>query len=169
MKKLITVTILAGLTAGFCGLMTAALLPLAFPDVLALTSSIVCPDGGTAQAVREEFSDRQGTGFMQTVNCMSGGRFLTEGNQLEVPTLAVMACIPLFLILFPVFMIFGKYEPANPASPDYEGDTLTPQAAALKRGATLNAKLAELKEAYDAGNITEDEYESKKRDLLENL
>jgi hypothetical protein len=169
MKKLITVSIFAALVAGFCGLMTAALLPLPFPGVLALTSPITCPGGGTALAVREEFSDRQGTGFTQHIECMEGDRVLAQGNNLEVPTIAIAACIPLFLVLVPIFMMFGKVEPENPASPDYEGETLTSISRSAIRGANLNASLAELKEAYEAGNLTEDEYQDKRKELIDGL
>lgn len=37
------------------------------------------------------------------------------------------------------------------------------------RGALLNSKLTELKEAYEAGNLSEDEYQDKRKQLIDSL
>jgi hypothetical protein len=169
MNKLTTVLVLVTLVAGFLALMTAVLVPLAVPAVIGVTSPVVCADGGTAVGFYEQRSDSQGTSFMVRARCMSGDQEVSDAGFGYVPVLAIGAFIPLFVVLFVIFMRFGKFEPENPASPDYESETITSISRRAIHGARLNADLADLKAAYEAGNLTLAEYEGKKKELLDRI
>ncbi len=157
----------------FFAVLLAALVPLIFPDVMRFAGSLLCAGNEQAVVERNDFSDRHGTGFTLTVDCIG-----TAGQRRTLDTFAVILVeiglfVPPALLLGLLGMAWlwrivrpPQLEPGPAASPPI---TLT-ASMSTRQPATSGAladKLRQLEEAYHAGLITADEYNRERQEILD--
>jgi hypothetical protein len=158
----------------FFAVLLAALVPLIFPDVMRFAGSLVCARDEQAVVERDDFSDRHGTGFILTVDCIG-----TTGQRRTLDTFAVILVeIGLFV---PPALLLGllgiawlrrivrttpQPEPRPAASRPIilTASMSTPQPEAP---GSLADKLRQIEEAYRAGLITADEYNRERQKILD--
>ncbi len=158
----------------FFAVMLAALIPLVFPEVMGFAGSLLCTGGEQAVVDRTEFSDRHGTGFILTVDCLG-----PEGRRRTLDTFTVILVeIGLFtppsLLLGLLGMawlrrVVRTASQAEPMSPTSQPIILTASTSMRPPQASesLADKLRQLEEAYRAGLITPDEYDRERKKILD--
>lgn len=157
--------IIAGM-ALFCALMGAAVIPAVFPRAGLLARPLVCP-GGEMTTESQTFHPEPG----RTV--ISRYFFCTDPNgaRRQLPTLLTLgACTALgfapALLALAVTLGRAKAEFVTQAAPIPMGNGRSAEAT---NGHALKKRLAELVEARNAGLITPEEFEEKKKAMLEAL
>lgn len=158
--------LVAGGVALFIALMIGALLPLAVTDIYRLTDPVVCPEDDLHAVPRKEhFSDRHGTGFTLHVDCVDeNGKAVEKASVgLAFVTIAGAAFVPIFLLVFFSMLIPAKSLPEEQSILQMSSQEKPPPS----KQSSLTGKLEELAEARDAGLITDEEYNQKKQELLD--
>ncbi len=158
----------------FFAVLLAALVPLIFPDVMRFAGSLLCTGNEQAVVERDDFSDRHGTGFILTVDCIG-----TQGQRRTLDTFAVILVeIGLFV---PPALLLGllgmawlrrvvKATPqAEPEPAAARPNVLTASMSTRPSAASgaLADKLRQLEEAYRVGLITADEYNRERQEILD--
>lgn len=158
----------------FIALMMASLIPLVFPGILNPVGTVLCPQGTQASTDREGYTYRREVGFVLVMRCMDGDEEVQRVDTLLMFVGGVvMFIIPAFISL----KLFEAWAFSTPPKPKSETSSalkvepmrriepmnLQPPAA----DDSLAEKLRELSAAQAAGLITQDEFDRKRREILE--
>ena len=155
--------IIAGI-ALFAALMVATVIPALFPDSVAIAAPFLCSGGQMSTESQTFYPEPGRTVIAHTFYCTDA-----SGTRREVDTFAALAActgmgfLPAFLVLA-LTMGRAKLERLSDV-------TSTPSMGASGRAndASLKERMVELVQARDAGLITEEEFEQKKKAMLDAL
>jgi len=154
--------IIAGI-ALFVALMAATVIPAVFPDAAGLAAPILCANGRMSNESQEYHPEPGKTVITRTFFCTdSSGTHEIE----TLPTIGAcmgIAFVPAFLVLA-VTMGRSKLERLSDLTPSPQ-----PEKLAGIGDASFKERLAELAAARNAGLITEEEFERKKKAMLDAL
>ena len=154
--------IIAGI-ALFIALMVATVVPALFPDAAALAGPILCANGQMTNESQEYHPEPGKTVITRTFFC-------TDANgthEMEtLPTIGAcmgIAFVPAFLVLA-LTMGRSKLERLSDLTP-----TPSVRTSGRTPDSSFKERMVELVQARDAGLITEEEFEQKKKAMLDAL
>jgi len=154
-----------GLIAGvalFAALMGAAVIPALFPQSAALAAPLLCAGGEMTTESQTFYPEPGRTVIAHSFFCVEAGGARRElSSLLTVAACTGMGFLPAFLVLA---LMMGR------SKLEMLPDTATPLSRQPESAdGSFNARLAELARARDAGLISPEEFEQKKKDMLNSL
>jgi hypothetical protein len=147
----------------FLALMVGGVGPAIVPQAAFLAAPVVCANGQMTTESQTYYPEPGRTVVSRTWFCIDD-----TGTLAQLPTLLPIAvCVGYaFVPAFFLILIFGRTssETTMAGSP-----VDAPNVSGTGTAGTLDARLAELGRARDAGLITEEEFDSKRKEILDSL